>query len=206
MLQLDREVEFRDYGAGADGHSADEMAHGVAVRRRLGDVCRVASNPPRHGRFLFGVVRETRPAVCLELGTCLGVSAAYQAAALKVNGCGFLYSIEGARPLAEQAQAFLGRLGLSELVDIRIGRFTDVLPDLLAERRFDFVFLDGHHDEIATRDYFEQIWPAMTPGGVMVFDDIAWSEGMKRAWQTIRQNDAVKKSWTFLGMGVAELG
>jgi predicted O-methyltransferase YrrM len=38
--------------------------------------------------LLYHLLRRFRPTSCVELGTCLGLSGAYQAAALKSNGAG----------------------------------------------------------------------------------------------------------------------
>jgi predicted O-methyltransferase YrrM len=73
------------------------------------------------------------------------------------------------------------------------GRFADTLPQACEyEGPFDFVFIDGHHDEAATLRYFEQILPHSTPGAAFVFDDIEWSAGMKHAWATLERHPAVR--------------
>ena len=41
------------------------------------------------------LVRELRPHSCLELGTGVGVSAGYQAAAMELNGVGRLLTLDG---------------------------------------------------------------------------------------------------------------
>jgi predicted O-methyltransferase YrrM len=200
-------IETVDYGAGPDGaRTIEEMARGVPVTRNLGELCRTSSKPPEAARLLFRLVRERQPERCLELGTCLGISAAYQAAALDLNGRGSLTTLEGAPALGERARTLLDELGLGSRVEIRVGRFVDLLPDVLQGVRLDLAFVDGHHDEGATLDYFQQIAPAMNGGGVLVFDDIGWSDGMARAWRTIRSDAAVKKSSERLGFGLVVVG
>jgi len=49
----------------------------------------------------------------------------------------------------------------------------------------DFIFIDGHHDEQATKDYVTMVLPFLASQAVAIFDDINWSEGMKRAWSSI---------------------
>jgi hypothetical protein len=44
--------------------------------------------------FLYCLARALAPAAVLELGTCLGVSAAYLSAALEANGSGQLVTID----------------------------------------------------------------------------------------------------------------
>ena len=58
----------------------------------------------------------------------------------------------------------------------------------------DYVFIDGHHDENATVSYFTKIKPYLSDKSVMIFDDISWSEGMIRAWNTIIGDESVKVS------------
>src|SRR5215218_306872 len=52
------------------------------------------SLPPVWGLFLMRLVRELRPRSCLELGTGLGISGAYQAASLELNRAGELTTLD----------------------------------------------------------------------------------------------------------------
>ena len=90
------------------------------------------------------------------MGTAVGISAAYQAAALALNGRGTFTTLEGAEPLAD------------------IGRFEDTLDAVLERRRpVDYVFVDGRHDRQATLAYFEQTIPFLAETAFLIFDDIA---------------------------------
>ena len=62
----------------------------------------------------------------LEMGTCVGISAAYQAAALNDNGAGRLVTLEGYAELAAEAQELWSNLGLSN-VEVIVGRFAQTL-------------------------------------------------------------------------------
>ncbi len=180
-------VAITDYGAGKPGmHLTEEqMRQGRIVRRTVGAVCRDSSKHPFWAFFLFRLIREFKPAVCVELGTALGISGAYQAAALALNGTGRLITLEGAEALATIARENLARLGL-DTVTVVPGRFQDTLAGVLAgQPTIDYAFIDGHHDEQATIGYFAQILPQLSRTSVMIFDDIAWTAGMKRAWRTI---------------------
>ncbi|MFO0750220.1 MAG: class I SAM-dependent methyltransferase [Myxococcota bacterium] len=161
------------------------MAAGKTRTRTVADMSG-ASKSPFWAGVLFRLVRDFGCTKALELGTCLGVSAAYQAGAMNLNGEGQVVSLEGSPALADLSRRNLVGLGLGERVSIRLGRFNDTLkPTLESDGPFDFVFVDGHHDENATLDYFELIHPHMKAGGIIVFDDVDWSDGMKRAWQKI---------------------
>jgi predicted O-methyltransferase YrrM len=182
-----------DYGAGSPDadRTKEEMQSGFATDDSIGNVSRVASKPPFWCGLLFKLLRDMRPASCIEMGTAVGISASYQAAALKMNGHGRLVTLEGAAALANIARANFQQLGL-ETVEVVVGRFQETLPDVLAQRRpVDYLFVDGHHDEQATLGYFEAMLPFLGETALLAFDDIDWSDGMKRAWQTIAHDSRV---------------
>jgi predicted O-methyltransferase YrrM len=175
---LDTPLRRVDYGSGP-------RTSGVET---VGTFSMASSKSARWCRLLFKLVRDLRPLSCLEMGTAVGISGAYQAAALAMNGNGHLVTLEGDPSLAEIAQGNLRRLGLT--AEVVVGRFQDTLPKALKNRP-DYVFVDGHHDETATLDYFEQIIPTLADPALVVFDDIAWSDGMRRAWAAITQHQRV---------------
>lgn len=196
-----------DYGAGSpDSHrTAEKMYEGTAVTRTIGEVCRSASKPYTWALLLFRLVREFQPSVCLELGTCLGISTAYQAAALALNRRGRIITLEGAPTLAERAREDFERLGLANIV-LRVGRFQDTLGQVLHdEPRIDFAFIDGHHEEHATLGYFEQLCPFFSETAIVVFDDIQWSKGMQRAWRTIAADQRITLSVDLFWVGICLL-
>jgi len=163
------------------------------------------SKSPLGALLLFRLVREFRPSRCLELGTNLGVSAAYQAAALAVNGGGELHTIESAPMLAELSRGHLASLAVA--AEVHEGRFLDVLPALLKRMApLDYVFIDGHHDGPATVGYFAQIQPSLSPGALVVFDDVAWSSGMAEAWRTIQADPRVRVAVSLGVMGACLVG
>ncbi len=188
LLASEEPLEVLDFGAGgADLElTPEEMASGRVLTSTRAEVCRVTSKPATWARVLFRLARERRPVSCLELGTSLGISTAYQATALELNGAGRIISLEGAPAVAGLARENLSRLGLTQRAEVRVGRFEDTLPAALADAApLDYVFVDGHHDERATLAYFETIVPATAPGALLAFDDVEWSAGMRRAWQAI---------------------
>jgi predicted O-methyltransferase YrrM len=141
-----------DYGAGNPDstRTQQEMQAGVDIGDTLGHVSQVASKSPFWCCLLFKLVRTMHPSACIEMGTAVGISAAYQAAALRLNGHGTLVTLEGATTLADIAKKNFQQLGL-DTVEVVVGRFQDTLPDVLTKRQpVSYVFVDGHHDEQAT--------------------------------------------------------
>ena len=121
-------------------------------------------------------VRELQPRTCLELGTGFGISAAYQAAALELNGAGRLTTLEGSAEWGERARRSLAELGLAS-VDLTAGPIAETLPGE-AERLapLDYVYIDAEHQGQATLDHFATLEPHLADGAVVVFDDVNWAE------------------------------
>jgi predicted O-methyltransferase YrrM len=153
-------------------------------------IARRGSVPKRDGVFLLKLVRAYGPSRGLELGTCVGVSAAYQGSGMQLNGSGELITLEGYRDLADQARELWRDVCLDNVIVVS-GRFQHSLPAVLESGRVDYAFVDGNHQEAATIEYFEQIAARANPGAVLVFDDIYWSPGMLRAWEQIRRDPRI---------------
>ncbi|OGW74658.1 MAG: hypothetical protein A2Z72_01035 [Omnitrophica bacterium RBG_13_46_9] len=196
-------ITIVDYGAGQKCLNPDsgpeEMGREKVVTKTIGDTCQTVC---KRVLLLFRLVREFRPSLCLELGTGLGISAAYQTAALELNGHGRLVTVEGAENLASLARENFKRLGLNR-VGVVVGRFQDKLDGLLREYApVDFAFIDGHHYERATLSYFEKVLPFLSEGGLLVFDNIIWSKGMMRAWRKIASDRRIGLSIDLVKIGI----
>ena len=207
MLVDDSVMTGTDFGAGSPSapRSAEEMARGMEWLKPVRQICR-ASKSRTWGIFLMQLVREFGPNVALELGTCVGVSAAYQAAALAVRGAGTLTTLEGAASLAEYSRTNLRKLGLTNVTVVE-GPFHSTLDQVLgSSQRVDYAYIDGHHDGDATVRYFTQIRQHATDDALIVFDDIRWSKGMQNAWRQIVGSAGIRIAVDLFDVGVIALG
>ena len=193
-LELSSEVlDERSTGSAVTGE-------GPASKIAVSEVVR-ASKSPFWGQLLFKVVREWKPSNGFELGTCAGISAAYQASAMALNGSGHLTSFEGSPARVELARSVLERLRLDN-VEVVSGRFADTLaPHLEPGVRLDYVFIDGHHDGKATVTYFDTIQPFLADAAIVALDDIKWSSDMQQAWTQLRARPDVAASVSLGNVG-----
>jgi predicted O-methyltransferase YrrM len=158
---------------------------------------------PQWGLFQMRLVRELAPVSCLELGTGIGLSAAYQAAALELNGTGTLTTLDRARGWGAVAGQGLSALGLAGRVRIHSGEIDDTAPRVLERiAPLDYAFFDADHTEQATVRHFDMVLPHLAPGAVAVLDDLSFSAAMRRAWSTIRRRDRVSTSMALGRMAV----
>jgi len=164
-----------------DLERSEELIEGSSI----GKICKVASKNSAWCKLMFHIVRKFRPESCVEMGTCLGVSGAFIAAALRLNGSGRLVTLEGSVGRADAARANFRKLKLDN-VSVVSGDFRSTLSGALEDAApVDLVFVDGHHDGKATVDYFNLIRPKLSKKNIIIFDDIRWSDGMREAWKHI---------------------
>jgi predicted O-methyltransferase YrrM len=175
-------IQVRDFGAGS--HT------GAGRQRRLRDIARTAAKPPQLAQLLFRLVNHFQPRTILELGTSLGLTTAYLAAA---DSRSRVLTFEGCPATAAIAHETFAELGLRN-VELVEGNLDETLTPALAALAapLDFAFFDGNHRYEPTLRYFELCLPHRTERSVFVLDDIHWSADMERAWSVIRKHPEVR--------------
>jgi len=191
IIDLNKTFDFIDYGAGSPDAklTKDQMYNGVRKKISTKEMCRIGLKG-NWVEFLYKMVKKYKPKNILELGTCCGFSSIYMS---KANPSAVIYTIEGSKELADIAKENIEKLNCNNIKQI-VGRFQDVLSGALEGiGRVDFAFIDGHHDRDATIRYYETIKPYLSHKSIVIFDDISWSDGMKRAWEEIRRDPLIEK-------------
>ena len=153
-------------------------------------------------RWLFKIVNAYKPKTILELGTSLGISSCYLAAAAQ-NGQ--LLTIEGDPQVAHLAA---GNFKLMEVKNIALleGHFDEMLPLAIRElQSLDCVFFDGNHRKEPTLKYFHQCLTATHDRSLFIFDDIHWSKDMEEAWEAIKKHPRVRITIDLFFFGVVFL-
>ena len=125
---------------------------------------------PNQGKLLQLLAQTNGARNILEIGTLGGYSTIWLARALPPDGR--LVTLEFEPKYADVARANLGRAGLDNAVELRLGRALDTLPQLAAERRgpFDFIFIDA--DKPGYPDYFTWALKLSRRGTLIVADNV----------------------------------
>ncbi|MGA9776710.1 MAG: O-methyltransferase [Verrucomicrobiia bacterium] len=125
---------------------------------------------PAQGRLLQVLAKIQGARNILEIGTLGGYSTIWLARALP--GDGRLITLEFDPKHAEIARANLARAGLAGVVELRVGRALDTLPQLAAEGRgpFDLIFIDA--DKQGTADYFAWALKLSRRGSLIIVDNV----------------------------------
>lgn len=189
MLKSKADLEVLPLGAG----------NKEVIKKPIRKIAANSSKSARYAELLERICEYFQPEIAIELGTSLGISAMYQASALRE---GFLLTLEGNPDSAKVAQHNFDSLGFQNIQLIQ-GDFEQTLPAVLQQiPRVDYVFFDGNHSQEATLKYFEWCLQKAHEGTVFVFDDIRWSDEMLIAWKKICKHPQVTLSIDMFMLGL----
>jgi caffeoyl-CoA O-methyltransferase len=117
--------------------------------------------------FMTILVRAINAHDALEVGTFLGYGALAIARGLPDDGR--LICCELNEGYAERAREHLGKAGLDDRVEIRVGPALDSLRAMERTEQFDFAFIDADKTEYI--DYFEETLGRLRPNGLILIDN-----------------------------------
>ncbi|HEX4944839.1 MAG TPA: O-methyltransferase [Usitatibacteraceae bacterium] len=126
---------------------------------------------PPQGKLLNLLARVQGARNILEIGTLGGYSTIWLARALPPGG-GRIVTLEVDATHAKVARANLARAGFANMVQVRLGRAIDTLPELEHEGAgpFDLVFIDA--DKPSNPEYFAWALKLSRRGTVIVVDNV----------------------------------
>lgn len=131
---------------------------------------------PVQGKLLHLLARLQGARNILEIGTLGGYSAIWLARALPAGGR--LITLEANPKHAEVAHANIARAGLAQVVELRLGKALDTLPQLAQENRgpFDLIFIDA--DKPGYPDYLPWALKLSRPGSLIIADNVVRKGGV----------------------------
>ena len=195
LLSCEDVLDVVDFGSqGALG--------GMHVGRQVCDIAKTHLESAQVGQVLFRLVNwmgehEKRPLEILELGTSLGVTTAYLAAA---NSRNRVMTMEGSEEVLKVAEGVWRALKL-ENIEWCEGNIDNTLFNC-ARVRLDLAYVDANHTYEATMRYIHYLLPRLNEKGAIVLDDIHYSEGMERAWRELKNDERVTTSMDLYHVGL----
>ncbi len=125
---------------------------------------------PLQGAFMTVLATALRPRLAVEVGTFTGYSAICVASALEPGAQ--LICCDVSEEWTSIARRYWERAGVADRIDLRIGPALDTLRALPPESRIDLAFIDA--DKSSYRDYYDEIFTRLSPGGVILVDNVLW--------------------------------
>ncbi|MBN1201115.1 MAG: O-methyltransferase [Anaerolineae bacterium] len=125
---------------------------------------------PSQGKLLMLLALMQQARTILEIGTLGGYSTIWLARALPAGGR--LITLEVNPAYADVAEANIARAGFADVVDLRLGKALETLPQLAAEGHgpFDLIFIDA--DKRDNPGYLAWALKLSRPGSLLVADNI----------------------------------
>jgi caffeoyl-CoA O-methyltransferase len=153
-----------------DDVAADLIAETAAMAER-GEASATMQIGPEQGAFMQLLTRALGVRRAVEIGTFTGLSALYVARGLPDDGS--LLCLDVNEDWTAVAQRYWARAGLSDRIELRLGRALDTLRALPAEPTFDLAFVDA--DKTGYAAYLEELHPRLTDNAVVLVDNTLWS-------------------------------
>jgi predicted O-methyltransferase YrrM len=150
---------------------SDEVLRATLETNVAEELPPIAVTPPQ-GKLLHLLARACGARRILEIGTLGAYSTIWLARALRPGGR--LITLEIDLHHAEVARRNLARAGLSDRVEVRVGRASDLLDAMQGfVEPFDFVFIDA--DKASSDVYFKAVLGLSHPGTVIIVDNVVRS-------------------------------
>ena len=183
MQQNSTEIEVNDFGAGSQVITKK--------KKKLSEIARTSATHSHFAKILFKTALNYQPKTILELGTSLGISTLYFS---KASDQSQVYTLEGCPNVANWAK-YNFKSAKSKNIKQFIGEFDKSLPNSLKEiAQLDLVFIDGNHRYQPTMDYFNICLKKAHEHSIFIFDDIYWSDEMKKAWEELKAHPQVTQT------------
>ncbi len=191
LLRDHRILQVHDPGAGSIPEGS--------IEKKVSAIAGRSVSSKKFGRLLFRLANYYHARTIIEMGSSLGISAAYLASA---DSSARVITLEGSPPIAGIAKETFHQLGLKN-IDMVCGNFDETLDRVIVENPpADLVFLDGNHRKKPLLAYFEKFLDKMTPSSGIIIHDIHWSREMEEAWGIIRDHPRVKMSIDIFSAGL----
>ena len=179
LLNDHHEIELTDLGA--------KSPHFTGEKRKLSRIAETSLSPAHLCLFLNRLGNYMEAGRIVELGTSMGITTLYLA---KVP-TSTVYTFEGNNAMNNIA---LTNFEYFETKNIHLveGNIDQTLPDFLqSTAKIDLAIIDANHRYEPTLRYFNQLSRRMSDHGIIMVDDIHYSQEMENAWKALLQHDLV---------------
>jgi len=168
------------------------------VNREIARVAATSLSEEKYCLLFYRIARYAEAKTMVELGTSMGITSLYLSNATGTK----LTTFEGNPAMINIALTnfdYFDRKNI-ELIE---GNIEQTLPDYLQNpAKIDFALIDANHRYEPTLRYFNWLAKRMADQGVMVIDDIYYSEEMGKAWSELKKHDLVYGSIDLFRCGI----
>ncbi|MBK9981470.1 MAG: class I SAM-dependent methyltransferase [Saprospiraceae bacterium] len=184
LIHSKETINRTDFGAGM---TISDNQH----EKRISSIARQSLSLPFQCRFLYKLMQLTKPEICIEFGTCLGITSLYLSYGADA---GKIISIEGDPAIASMAKHIFEEMQIKNITSIN-STFEDFInQDLKELETIDFIFIDGNHRSGPLLSYYHALKPHLRSNTIIMVDDIYWSSDMNSGWTSLTEMPEVTQS------------
>jgi predicted O-methyltransferase YrrM len=173
LLTNETEVTLIDLGA--------KSHHFRKETRTLSKIAATSLSPASYCRLYRRIIDYIDASQIVELGTSMGITTLYLAQKDNVQ----VTTFEGNPSMINVALTHFEYFNKKNIVLVEGNIDTELSKFLLTPTKIHFVLMDANHRYEPTIRYFNLLSRRMADKGVIVMDDIYYSEEMYRAWREL---------------------
>jgi predicted O-methyltransferase YrrM len=170
LIDDERTISIHDLGAGS---------RRLGNERKIKNILMTSVVREKYAALLSRFVYFQKPGRILELGTSLGASTLCMASVFPESK---VCSVDGCSETHRVAKEYLSNYPVYN-IELRTEEFFQFLVS--DERFWDFVYIDGNHQYEASLKLVAMTKEKLNKNGIIIMDDIHWSNGMIKAWKEI---------------------
>lgn len=157
------------------------------------------------GNLFTWLVMQRKPELVVEFGTAFGTSGMYWVSGLEATRSGKLLTFEPNRDWAAVARENLR--AISTRFELTEGTFEDNVHAVVGDGPYiDIAFIDAIHTSAFVLPQFELVLQRLKPGGLVIFDDIDFTEDMAECWRRLAHDPRVLAAVAVAGhVGIVEM-
>lgn len=195
------QIEYRAAKAAQAGSLPLWSGYGNVSESRTSDQVRTS---PGIGATYSWLARLKRPRRLVEIGTAFGISGMYWLAGLTDNPVAHLFTFEPNETWTRFAERNLRSVS-DQFTLVRAPFDEGFASAWHSSERIDIAYIDGIHTRETVLSQIEILRPWLSPGALVVLDDIDFSPDMEDCWRTVVRDGSTRAALALDGhAGVVE--
>ena len=179
-------IHIQDFGVGS---------RKMGIERSINQIYKNSSSKGKFGKLLYQLNNYYQFKNVLEFGTSLGIGTLNLHLGCKTSK---ITSLEACPETHRFTSSQLNAFPNIQLIN---QTFEDFLNES-QNQKFDFVFIDGHHDGEALLNYLGKLKSLTHSETIFLLDDIRWSQSMLDAWNSIKTDTNYNLTIDLFRMGI----
>jgi predicted O-methyltransferase YrrM len=179
-------IHIQDFGVGS---------RKMGSKRSINQIYKNSSSKGKFGKLLYQLNNYYQFKNVLEFGTSLGIGTLNLHLGNKSSN---IVSVEACPETHRFTSSQLNTFPNIQLINQTFEHFLNESQN----EKFDFVFIDGHHDGNALLNYLEKLKNNTHSETIYLLDDIRWSQSMLKAWNKIKADNYYNLTIDLFRMGI----